>query len=109
MSDVTIFHNPACGTSRNTLALIRHAGLEPTVIELNLETVKQLRTIGFRAVYGDAARRETLEEGGVATAASLIVSSSGVKEGSEVIRIAREINPLIRVLKKQLSNNGYNT
>jgi arsenate reductase len=33
MSEVTIFHNPACGTSRNTLALIRHAGLEPTVIE----------------------------------------------------------------------------
>jgi arsenical resistance protein ArsH len=33
MSDVTIFHNPACGTSRNTLALIRHAGIEPTVIE----------------------------------------------------------------------------
>ena len=30
---VTIFHNPACGTSRNTLALIRHAGIEPTVIE----------------------------------------------------------------------------
>jgi arsenate reductase len=33
MPDVTIFHNPACGTSRNTLALIRHAGIEPTVIE----------------------------------------------------------------------------
>jgi len=33
MSDVTIFHNPACGTSRNTLALIRHAGIEPVVIE----------------------------------------------------------------------------
>ena len=33
MSDVTIFHNPACGTSRNTLALIRHAGIEPQVIE----------------------------------------------------------------------------
>ena len=30
---VTIFHNPACGTSRNTLALIRHAGIEPTVVE----------------------------------------------------------------------------
>jgi len=30
---VTIFHNPACGTSRNTLALIRHAGIEPVVIE----------------------------------------------------------------------------
>ena len=33
MPDITIFHNPACGTSRNTLALIRHAGIEPEVIE----------------------------------------------------------------------------
>ncbi|HSI60552.1 MAG TPA: arsenate reductase (glutaredoxin) [Ideonella sp.] len=33
MSSITIYHNPACGTSRNTLALIRHAGIEPQVIE----------------------------------------------------------------------------
>jgi arsenate reductase len=33
MSDITIYHNPACGTSRNTLALIRNAGIEPEVIE----------------------------------------------------------------------------
>ena len=32
-SNVTIYHNPACGTSRNTLALIRNTGIEPTVIE----------------------------------------------------------------------------
>lgn len=32
MSAVTIFHNPRCGTSRNTLALIRNAGIEPTVV-----------------------------------------------------------------------------
>lgn len=31
--DVTIYHNPVCGTSRNTLELIRNAGIEPTVIE----------------------------------------------------------------------------
>ncbi|MGF6157984.1 arsenate reductase [Ensifer sp. KUDG1] len=31
--NVTIYHNPACGTSRNTLAMIRNAGIEPTVIE----------------------------------------------------------------------------
>ncbi|HET6789720.1 MAG TPA: arsenate reductase (glutaredoxin), partial [Aquabacterium sp.] len=37
MSDVTIFHNPQCGTSRNTLALIRNAGIEPQVIHY-LET-----------------------------------------------------------------------
>jgi arsenate reductase len=33
MSDVTIYHNPACGTSRNTLAMIRNSGTEPEVVE----------------------------------------------------------------------------
>lgn len=33
MSDVTIYHNPNCGTSRNTLALLREKGIEPTVVE----------------------------------------------------------------------------
>ena len=33
MTEVVIYHNPDCGTSRNTLALIRNAGVEPTVIE----------------------------------------------------------------------------
>ncbi len=33
MSDIVIYHNPACGTSRNTLALLREKGLEPQVIE----------------------------------------------------------------------------
>ena len=33
MDEVTIYHNPACGTSRNTLGLIRNAGIEPRVVE----------------------------------------------------------------------------
>ncbi len=33
MTDITIYHNPACGTSRNVLAMIRNSGVEPTVIE----------------------------------------------------------------------------
>lgn len=32
MENITIYHNPNCGTSRNTLALIRHLGIEPTII-----------------------------------------------------------------------------
>lgn len=45
--DVTIYHNPACGTSRNTLALIRAAGIEPVVIEylLHPPTREQLATM----------------------------------------------------------------
>lgn len=41
---VTIQHNPACGTSRNTLALIRNTGVEPTVIEY-LKTPRDRRTL----------------------------------------------------------------
>jgi arsenate reductase len=33
MAEVTIYHNPACGTSRNVLGLIRNSGVEPTVVE----------------------------------------------------------------------------
>lgn len=33
MSQITIYHNPACGTSRNVLGLIRNSGEEPVVIE----------------------------------------------------------------------------
>ena len=47
MADITIFHNPACGTSRNVLALIRHAGLEPHVVEYlkTPPTKEQLRSL----------------------------------------------------------------
>ena len=47
---VTIYHNPACGTSRNTLALIRNAGIEPTVIEY-------LKTPPDRATLKELLRR----------------------------------------------------
>ena len=51
---VTIYHNPACGTSRNTLALIRNAGVEPAVIEYlkappdRATLVDLLRRMGLR-------------------------------------------------------------
>ncbi len=50
MTPVTIYHNPACGTSRNTLALIRNSGVEPTVIEY-------LKTPPTRAELADLIRR----------------------------------------------------
>ncbi|MBC2666604.1 arsenate reductase (glutaredoxin) [Novosphingobium flavum] len=48
--DVIIYHNPACGTSRNTLALIRNAGVEPHVVEY-------LKTPPSRAMIASLAER----------------------------------------------------
>ncbi len=45
--DVVIYHNPACGTSRNTLALIRHVGIEPHVIEYLKTPPSRAMTMGL--------------------------------------------------------------
>ena len=58
MSDtaITIYHNPVCGTSRNTLALIRNSGVEPTVIHY-LETPPSRETlVALIAAMGIPAR-----------------------------------------------------
>ena len=44
MNDITIYHNPKCGTSRNTLAMIRNSGIEPNVV-LYLENPPDKRTL----------------------------------------------------------------
>ncbi len=78
--------------------LLRLHGIESTVIELNLETVRRLNSEGVHAVYGDAMDREVLTEAGVATALGLILSAPASPESAELIRAAREMNPGIRVL-----------
>ena len=60
---VTIYHNPACGTSRNTLALIRNAGVEPTVIEY-LETPPDRATLESLIERMGIAPRDLLREKG---------------------------------------------
>ncbi|MDY3562371.1 cation:proton antiporter [Gemmata sp. JC673] len=85
---------------RTVCRLLRENGIEPTVVELNVDTVKRLRAEGVRAVYGDATHPDTLKEAGADRAASLILSSSQVSGGSEVIRAAKELNPEIRVLAR---------
>jgi CPA2 family monovalent cation:H+ antiporter-2 len=78
--------------------LLARNGVTSTVIELNLKTVKALRTEGIAAVYGDARQRETLAAAGLASAGSLILSASGIRESKEILRMAREMNPKVRVL-----------
>ncbi len=56
MSDITIYHNPACGTSRNTLALIRNSGVEPRVV-LYLQTPPSRdELLGLIAATGQPVR-----------------------------------------------------
>jgi len=87
-------------TGRAVVGLLRSNGIAPTVIELNVDVVRGLRDAGIDAVYGDATRLDTLEAAGVSRAGSLILGSAGMANGTEVIRMARGLNPRIRVLAR---------
>ena len=63
MADVTIYHNPDCGTSRNTLALIRNAGIEPTIIEY-LKTPPDRETLNSLIDRMGISVRELLRQKG---------------------------------------------
>lgn len=63
MTCITIYHNPACGTSRNTLALIRNSGEEPTVIEY-LITPPDRATLKFLIAATGLTTREVMRRKG---------------------------------------------
>ena len=63
MSDITIYHNPACGTSRNTLALIRNTGAEPEVIEYLKTPLSKERLQQLLQAMGIGARELLREKG----------------------------------------------
>ncbi|CAM8657921.1 ArsC Arsenate reductase and related proteins, glutaredoxin family [Comamonadaceae bacterium] len=60
---ITIFHNPACGTSRNTLAMIRNSGVEPTVIEYLKTPPTKARLQELLAAMGTGPRPLLREKG----------------------------------------------
>ncbi len=60
---VTIWHNPACGTSRNVLALIRNAGIEPVIVEY-LKTPPTREELKSTIAAAGLSVREALREKG---------------------------------------------
>jgi CPA2 family monovalent cation:H+ antiporter-2 len=74
--------------------------IEPTVIELNLDTVRRLKAFDVRAIYGDASRPEVLAEAGAGQAANLVLTSAAGSLDEEIIRRAKDLNPAIHILAR---------
>ncbi|NTW78035.1 MAG: hypothetical protein HGB33_09760, partial [Syntrophaceae bacterium] len=77
--------------------LLLDRGAEITVIDLNLNTIRRLRAEGYNAIYGDVLRPGTLEDAGIATAGSLILSTD-IEDAAEIIKQARLLNPDIKIM-----------
>jgi CPA2 family monovalent cation:H+ antiporter-2 len=85
---------------RTVARLLRQNDVTPTIVGLNLDTVRALRDEGLPAIYGDAGHRHTLVNAGVPTAGAIILSVAGLAAAREVITMARELNPSILVLAR---------
>jgi CPA2 family monovalent cation:H+ antiporter-2 len=78
--------------------LIREAGVETVVIDLNLETVGELAGAGRLALYGDASHPDILRKAGIARASHLVVTLPHSLNRGPMITAARQASPACRIL-----------
>jgi CPA2 family monovalent cation:H+ antiporter-2 len=80
--------------------LLREAGLRTRVVDLNIDTIRQIRREGREAVYGDATQAAILEDAGLARASHLVLTMPDAARRIEVIAAAATLNPGIKVLAR---------
>ena len=93
---IVVGHGPVGQTLSR---ILKDNGIQVVVIEMNLETVQELRAQGELAVYGDASLREVLHHAGAEHADGLIIAASSAPADT-IVKAARELNPNIRVLTR---------
>jgi CPA2 family monovalent cation:H+ antiporter-2 len=78
-------------------AMLRDAGMQTAVIDTNIDTVRSLASSKRPAIYGDATRRDVLEQAGVARAVHLIVTLPHTEGRAALVMAARELSPTINI------------
>ncbi|MGQ0633327.1 MAG: cation:proton antiporter [Planctomycetaceae bacterium] len=77
--------------------ILKDFGIDPVIVDLNVDTVRNLSARGDLAVYGDAAQRDILEAAGIATAKYLLITTPDLQTRTVVVIVARELNPEIKL------------
>jgi CPA2 family monovalent cation:H+ antiporter-2 len=85
---------------KTVFRLLRDNEFSPSVVEMNLDTVQRLNAKGIPSYYGDASHPDTLRAAGIDHADILILSSSSIPSGPDIIKEARRINPGIRIIAR---------
>jgi CPA2 family monovalent cation:H+ antiporter-2 len=80
--------------------VLKGFGVQTAVIDLNLDTVRELADSGEAAIYGDATRRDILEAAGLHRAKYLLVTIPDVLVRTLIIIAAKEMNPELRVFAR---------
>jgi len=80
--------------------ILRNFDIQPIVVDLNLDTIRDVAAAGELAIYGDATRRDILEAAGIRNAKYLLATVPDVLVRTLVIITAREMNPRVRVFAR---------
>lgn len=94
---IIVGHGPV---GRALTRLFREHRIEPVVVEMNLDTVRELKSTGLKAIYGDATHPDTITAADPAAALALVLSTADMAGAKEAIRHARSLNPKIRVIAR---------
>ena len=78
-------------------AMIRDAGLATVIVDMNIDTVRSLASSGRVAIYGDATRREVLEQAGIRKAQHLVVTLPDSSGRASLVMAARELSPAVEI------------
>jgi len=82
---------------RTAAAILKEFGVQPVVVDLNIDTVNSLLGSGELAVFGDATRRDILSAAGIQQASYLLATIPDIETRTVVILTARELNPDLKV------------
>jgi monovalent cation:H+ antiporter-2, CPA2 family len=85
---------------RTVTRLLRDNDIEPTIVEMNVDTVRAVREAGLHAIYGDATHPSVLGEARIGEARAFIIAVSPLEGVEEACRLARAGNPGIRILAR---------
>ena len=82
---------------RSVDAALRQAGTSTVVVDLNMDTVAELRALGRQAIFGDASHADILRQAGAERASHLIVTLPHSVNRTPMIAAARQLNPRCRI------------
>jgi len=103
---IVVGHGPV---GQTLTRLLREFGINPTIVETNIDTVLELQASGRPAVFGDAKRPEILQAAGLSSATYLFVTVPHIEISRQVIQTARELSPTVRILARAAYLNQQET
>ena len=87
--------------------LLSQFGINPTIIETNVDAVLELQNRGQQALFGDASNPDILSAAGVASSAYIIITVPHAEVSLRIIQAAREVAPMVRILTRATYINQH--